>query len=234
MSCFKKKISNPEEEKANQRITKELEAEKKRMAKEVKLLLLGAGESGKSTIAKQMKIIHKNGFADDERKSYLAIVNNNVIGSIKSLIRACRELNINIEQEEVAHRVDSELDEFASINLTPALAKDIRILWEDPGIKEAYSQSNKFQLIDSAAYFLSKVEEIAAAGYIPSEKDVLHCRAKTTGIIETEFELEGYKFKYPQNTHANTHSLSFSLSFFLLLLFQWNEEEKLTRTHPIE
>ncbi|XP_042198494.1 guanine nucleotide-binding protein G(o) subunit alpha-like [Callorhinchus milii] len=36
----------------------------------VKILLLGAAESGKSTLVKQMKIIHSHGFSDEELASF--------------------------------------------------------------------------------------------------------------------------------------------------------------------
>ena len=45
----------------------------KRRAKsleEVKLLLLGSAECGKSTVLKQMKIIHQNGYTVDELMCY--------------------------------------------------------------------------------------------------------------------------------------------------------------------
>ena len=45
----------------------------KEMSKDVqvtKILLLGAGESGKSTIFKQMKVIHKDGYSEAERKGF--------------------------------------------------------------------------------------------------------------------------------------------------------------------
>ena len=37
---------------------------------DVKVLLLGSAESGKSTLIKQLKIIHDNGFREDERILY--------------------------------------------------------------------------------------------------------------------------------------------------------------------
>ena len=37
---------------------------------EVKLLLLGSAECGKSTVLKQMKIIHQNGYTKEELLSY--------------------------------------------------------------------------------------------------------------------------------------------------------------------
>jgi len=63
-------------------------------------LLLGAGESGKSTIFKQVKIIHHSGFTEDECKSYKDRVRTNVIDSMKSLINATSKLNMPLEDDE--------------------------------------------------------------------------------------------------------------------------------------
>ncbi len=40
------------------------------MQQEVKLLLLGAGASGKSTVLKQMRLIHDKPFTEDEIEDY--------------------------------------------------------------------------------------------------------------------------------------------------------------------
>ena len=39
----------------------------------------GAGESGKSTIVKQMKIIHESGFTSEDFKQYRPVVYSNTI-----------------------------------------------------------------------------------------------------------------------------------------------------------
>lgn len=43
--------------------------------------------------------------------------------------------------------------------------------------------------------YFNAIDRIAAKDYIPSDADVLRSRAKTTGIIETEFVVEKTKFK---------------------------------------
>ncbi len=58
------------------------------------MIHLGAGESGKSTIAKQMKILHLSGFNDDEKLSYRSIIHNNAITSMRVLCQACINLEV--------------------------------------------------------------------------------------------------------------------------------------------
>uniref|UniRef100_A0A914DQD3 Uncharacterized protein n=1 Tax=Acrobeloides nanus TaxID=290746 RepID=A0A914DQD3_9BILA len=54
-------------------IDKKLRKEKQNLRRQVKILLLGSGESGKSTFIKQMVIIHGPGeFTADEVRSYRA------------------------------------------------------------------------------------------------------------------------------------------------------------------
>ena len=49
------------------------------------MLLLGAGESGKSTIFKQMKVINKNGYTEKERKDFIGIIHMNVCTEMKKM-----------------------------------------------------------------------------------------------------------------------------------------------------
>lgn len=63
--------------------------------KELKLLLLGTGESGKSTFIKQMKIIHGNGFSDDDKKHGLKYIYQNILTSVQNLINAMQQVLTN-------------------------------------------------------------------------------------------------------------------------------------------
>lgn len=54
-----------------------------------RLLLLGAGESGKSTIVKQMRILHISGFNEKEKKEKIIDICQNVRDSIVVSLLAC-------------------------------------------------------------------------------------------------------------------------------------------------
>ncbi|CAF99559.1 unnamed protein product, partial [Tetraodon nigroviridis] len=69
-------------------------------AKDVKLLLLGGGESGKSTIVKQMKIIHEDGFSGDDVKQYKPVVYSNTIQSLAAILRAMDSLGIEFGDKD--------------------------------------------------------------------------------------------------------------------------------------
>jgi len=183
--------NNPEVEKQNAEINKYLRDEKRKLDKEVKLLLLGAGESGKSTIAKQMKIIHLEGFTTEEKLSYKNIIYNNIIGSMKTLITAAQNFGYTINRQDLADTVKgAEVSTF-----TPDLTDTIKALWKDEGIQQAFARQSEFQLNDSASYYFENLDRIGAKEYVPNEQDVLRSRAKTTGIIETEFVIQKTKFR---------------------------------------
>ncbi|KTF84361.1 hypothetical protein cypCar_00021774, partial [Cyprinus carpio] len=52
------------------------------------------GESGKSTIVKQMKIIHEDGFSGDDIKQFKPVVYSNTIQSLATILRAMETLGI--------------------------------------------------------------------------------------------------------------------------------------------
>lgn len=58
------------------------------------MLLLGTGESGKSTFIKQMRIIHGSGYSDEDRRSFVKLVYQNIFMAMNSMIRAMETLKI--------------------------------------------------------------------------------------------------------------------------------------------
>lgn len=67
---------------------------------EIKILLLGTGESGKSTIVKQMKIIHQNGYTEEELLAYKKEIFRNIIEGMQQMINAMQRLNIQFHTPE--------------------------------------------------------------------------------------------------------------------------------------
>ncbi|CAG9949696.1 unnamed protein product [Clonostachys rosea f. rosea IK726] len=89
-------------------IDKQIRQDEKRMTREVKLLLLGAGESGKSTILKQMKLIYTQGFSKSEKLEWKPVIFNNIVQSFKTIHDAMNELNISFEKPESEVRLLSQ------------------------------------------------------------------------------------------------------------------------------
>ena len=64
-------------------------------------MALGAGECGKSTILKQMKIINlKDGLPPEEIAEAKNLVFKNTLDSIQALVSACKDLKIPFEKPE--------------------------------------------------------------------------------------------------------------------------------------
>lgn len=57
----------------------------------------GAGESGKSTIIKQMRIIHSRGFPEEERHQTRAVIYSNIVVAFKVLLDIMNAENIDFE-----------------------------------------------------------------------------------------------------------------------------------------
>jgi guanine nucleotide-binding protein G(i) subunit alpha len=95
MSCCKKKT---EAEITSAAIDKQLKAYNKEESQEVKLLLLGPGDSGKSTLVKQVKILHIDGFTELERLSYRPIIYSNIVFNIKALCAAANQFDYKLHK----------------------------------------------------------------------------------------------------------------------------------------
>ncbi|KAK2554682.1 Guanine nucleotide-binding protein G(o) subunit alpha [Acropora cervicornis] len=180
-------------------IDQKLKLDSVRAEREVKLLLLGAGESGKSTIVKQMRIIHDKGFSAEDYSQYKPIVYSNAIYSLLTIIGAMDKLRIDFETDERLMDAKMVFDVVARADdqepFTPELTAAMKRLWADDGIKLCFRRSREYQLNDSARYYLDSLDRIGSPGYEPTEQDLLRTRVKTTGIVEVQFDFKRLHFK---------------------------------------
>lgn len=154
---------------------------------DVKMLLLGSGESGKSTIWRQLKLIYCGGFPQDEREGMASVVKLNLVADIKQLVEAVQDSGQSVADlqsyfEDILN-LDTEED------LTVEVAHEIKALWDDPTLKTTYKKSNSIGLGDNASFFLDSAERIAKTDYIPTDEDLLKSRIRTTGISSIHFKI---------------------------------------------
>ncbi|XP_039253843.1 guanine nucleotide-binding protein subunit alpha-14-like [Styela clava] len=182
----------------SRQIEQQLKDDKKTARTQVKLLVLGTSESGKSTFLKQMRIIHGTGYSDEERLTFVSLIAQNIHSSMRILIKSMKYLNISFEKhenEEIAFNYeDSEAETETSSSLSLKTGNDFAKLWNDAGVQQCFARRDEFQLSDSTAYFMNNLERISEKGYIPSLQDVLRSRMPTSGIREYQFDIGNFVF----------------------------------------
>jgi GTPase SAR1 family protein len=181
------------DDKLSGKIDRDIKKEAVSHEDEIKLLLLGAGESGKSTIFKQMKIIHQEGYNREELEAFRSIVHSNTIQAIKVLVEACETFGYDLSMYEASVERVTNLPLTSSVS--PQMAEEFKRLWGTEAIQKTYSRASEFQLPDSASYFLNALDRISVVSYIPSQQDVLHTRVRTTGIVETFWKMKEVTFR---------------------------------------
>jgi len=92
----------------NSEIERQIKKDRREAKKQYKILLLGAGESGKSTFIRHMRIIHGDGFGQKEREESRDIVLSNLVICIYLIL-------VQMEQNKI------DEDATALIQLTKTL-----------------------------------------------------------------------------------------------------------------
>ncbi|KAK9468140.1 guanine nucleotide binding protein, alpha subunit [Lipomyces arxii] len=176
----------------NDKIENELKQQHNEQRNQIKMLLLGAGESGKSTIIKQMKLIHEGGYTRDERVGYREIIFSNVVQSMKVIIVAMESLEIPFADPvtltplaRLVYMIPNQIED----GIPSGAGVAINALWHDAGVQEVFRRSREFQLNDSARYYFDSIDRLADPSYVPTDQDVLRARVKSTGITETKFRI---------------------------------------------
>lgn len=163
---------------------------------EVKILLLGSGESGKSTVLKQMKIIHQNGYSQQELLMYKTTVYKNLLDCAKIVVEAAARFGVptGLTDAEAELITTSTISPDPDTVLDGDLGAAIGKMWANPDVKKILSERRaEFYIMDSAPYFFDSVVRISDPEYIPVVDDILRARIKTTGIYETRFEMDKLK-----------------------------------------
>jgi len=171
----------------------ELKEAKAKMASQVKVLLLGSGDSGKSTVLKQMRNFHQLPFSPQEIEGYRQQIFNNLTHGLKYALDSLLFLSLEISEgmADYVDMIEGAEDIKDSEPYPISYLEPLRQVWADPAIREAWTRRNEVALPDNLMYFFSDLDRLFDPNYEPTPQDVLQCRIRTTGITETVFKLGG-------------------------------------------
>lgn len=199
----------------------------------------GSSESGKSTIVKQMRIIHQDGFSYETKISYREAIYSNLLESAQAVAAAMHKFKVEPADPSNVVSSLSDIASLVSFSNPRPRSKHWNRCWNTisipsctlrrvlrpplssrPNLRMPYSVSGRTRRSrslptilghsstlwtarpsehpgcsrdqDPSHYlssFFTEAQRIASADYVPTETDILRCRQRSTGIIETRFSV---------------------------------------------
>ncbi|KAM5533369.1 hypothetical protein V8D89_012919 [Ganoderma adspersum] len=171
-----------------------ISSQEPKVRKQAKVVLLGSGDSGKTTVLKQMQLTHRLSFSPQETESYRQLIFLNLTRGLKCVIDEMENMGLEVSPENqhlipILHAAGDVGDyERFPIEYLDVLKR----LWEDHNVQAAYVRGNEAALPDYLLYYYADLDRFFKPSYVPTEEDVVHSHARTTGISETVFSLRDH------------------------------------------
>eukprot|EP01127_Copromyxa_protea_P011857 TRINITY_DN3023_c0_g1_i3.p1 TRINITY_DN3023_c0_g1~~TRINITY_DN3023_c0_g1_i3.p1 ORF type:complete len:231 (-),score=35.78 TRINITY_DN3023_c0_g1_i3:471-1163(-) len=164
-----------------------LNLERETRRRRMTLLMLGSGDSGKSTFTRQMSLIYSpNPISPSDYFKYSEVLKQNALSSMQDLLHIMEAKKLKTKHKTRKHR--KIVDEANC--LTPEVADAITELWADAAVQQAYEERYSSAL-SSAEYYFTHVKRFAEKDFTCTQDDVPYVKIRTTGIYETSFTVNG-------------------------------------------
>ncbi|KAJ7349879.1 guanine nucleotide binding protein, alpha subunit [Mycena albidolilacea] len=158
-----------------------------------KILLLGAADSGKSTILKQMRMKYNVSFSSSEIEAYRRLAFDNVIQGMRLLLASLPSLGLNLPDAlRPAEELLNAATDLCHDAPFPADFSDaITALWNHSTVQEARRRGREIALQENLPYLYTNLSRFFSPSFIPSHRDILHLHERTVGTTETRLIVNG-------------------------------------------
>lgn len=102
-----------------------------------------------------MKIIHQNGYTQEERALYRLTIYKNLIDCMKALISAMQQFEIEPSEDDVKEAVEYieeyNVDPDPEKTIDPTVADAVLTVWHSSAASRTMERQSEFYLMDSAS-----------------------------------------------------------------------------------
>jgi len=155
----------------------------------IKVLLMGTGDAGKTTFLKQLSVINR-GFLRNEYKKYSEVLKENTLQSMRSLI--------DTDRVPIPPELQKAKDEVLAAETLSDCVDSLVELWSSEYLKEAFANRSTLclQTPSNADYFFDNAVRFADENYAPELNDVFRAKLRTTGVTDIVIEHEGVSLNF--------------------------------------
>jgi len=148
--------SNPDKSK-DRSVGKELNHGRKQDLNIKKLLFLGSGGSGKSTLFKQLRMIHGDGFNANDKEQFIKHIHTQIINEMKLVIKIYIDYNLRKQQREKKEAQQNDNNGYLNPDDNGNEETDELLIYDDIELKsEEMKNMTEAQLVLNYQYDKSK------------------------------------------------------------------------------
>lgn len=165
--------------------------------KVLKILILGIGGAGKSTILKQLRLLFGTPASSYERKLLADAIHRQIIEALQILLLNAEDFCskepsipfISVASKEMV----LGLNRFSIIS--SQIGESLAEIWAEDCIQKAW-EFRSSNVLDSLPYFFGHMRRISHPNYVPSHTDLLYAKFRTAGAYELLVRYDSIDYKF--------------------------------------